>query len=444
MSENWANQTIDNKTEWNKRADFVGSSNSLGVQDNRFHLGDDKRFTFGYDSDFTIGYASSVDALEFRHSTSSLAGLSIMADGRLNLHPHANSSSLVKSSGALASITADQGNGLSSPYQLHISNGADWWKILNEGDVVPTADFSGNDNDTIAVPTVKAVKDFVNTSGVANSIAGATDTLIGTEQDNQMLFWDSTNSKWRNYTLSVSDGDISASNTSVGNGVQFDIQNDKVSFAKMQNIDTDKILGRSTAGNGDVEEIDCSSNGRSLLSAANMNVFDWKKFGGFSISQNFRYANNAKDVWYPVRNTVDTPIIDALNSNFDPDNSNYDLRTHELARCLFFVAPKAGTIEGLYYSYATEDNDITSMDVLVTKYDADTDTFGSLYYLSGALVIKDNNGPVSQYKFNQVNYIDLGHSFNAGDGFAAFVRTKATATAKPDANYSIVMTGSYT
>ena len=46
------------------------------------------------------------------------------------------------------------------------------------------------------------------------------------------------------------------------------IANDAVTFAKMQNIATDKLLGRSSAGSGDVEEITCTSAGRALLDDA--------------------------------------------------------------------------------------------------------------------------------------------------------------------------------
>jgi len=47
------------------------------------------------------------------------------------------------------------------------------------------------------------------------------------------------------------------------------IANDAVTYAKMQNVSaTDKVLGRSTAGSGDVEEIACTSAGRALLDDA--------------------------------------------------------------------------------------------------------------------------------------------------------------------------------
>lgn len=57
--------------------------------------------------------------------------------------------------------------------------------------------------------------------------------------------------------------------TSVADGAQT-IINDAVTYAKMQNVSaTDKVLGRVTAGAGDVEEIACTAAGRALLDDAN-------------------------------------------------------------------------------------------------------------------------------------------------------------------------------
>lgn len=48
------------------------------------------------------------------------------------------------------------------------------------------------------------------------------------------------------------------------------LPNDTVTYAKMQNVSaTDRVLGRSTAGAGDVEEIVCTAAGRALLDDAN-------------------------------------------------------------------------------------------------------------------------------------------------------------------------------
>jgi hypothetical protein len=49
-------------------------------------------------------------------------------------------------------------------------------------------------------------------------------------------------------------------------GATLTVANDAISYAKMQNVSaTDKLLGRSTAGSGDVEEIACTSAGRALI-----------------------------------------------------------------------------------------------------------------------------------------------------------------------------------
>ena len=57
-------------------------------------------------------------------------------------------------------------------------------------------------------------------------------------------------------------GDITVS----GSGATWTIDNDVITYAKLQNISaTDKLLGRSTAGSGDVEEITCTAAGRALI-----------------------------------------------------------------------------------------------------------------------------------------------------------------------------------
>ena len=57
-------------------------------------------------------------------------------------------------------------------------------------------------------------------------------------------------------------GDITVS----GTGATWTIDNDAVTYAKIQNVSaTDRLLGRSTAGAGDIEEIACTAFGRSLI-----------------------------------------------------------------------------------------------------------------------------------------------------------------------------------
>ena len=57
--------------------------------------------------------------------------------------------------------------------------------------------------------------------------------------------------------------------TAAQNSNVLTIANDAVTYAKMQNVSaTDRLLGRSTAGAGDVEEITCTAAGRALIDDA--------------------------------------------------------------------------------------------------------------------------------------------------------------------------------
>lgn len=67
----------------------------------------------------------------------------------------------------------------------------------------------------------------------------------------------------------VSDGDKGDITVS-SSGTVWAIDPDAVTYAKIQDVSaTDKLLGRSTAGAGDVEEITCTAAGRALLDDAN-------------------------------------------------------------------------------------------------------------------------------------------------------------------------------
>ena len=54
-----------------------------------------------------------------------------------------------------------------------------------------------------------------------------------------------------------------------GTGTTLTVDNDAITYAKIQNVSaTDKLLGRSTAGAGDIEEITCTAAGRALIDDA--------------------------------------------------------------------------------------------------------------------------------------------------------------------------------
>ena len=85
------------------------------------------------------------------------------------------------------------------------------------------------------------------------------------------LVWNSTTSEWEPQAQSggggISDGDKGDVTVS-GSGSTWTIDNDAVTFAKMQNVAADVLLGRATVGTGDVETITCTAAGRAILDDA--------------------------------------------------------------------------------------------------------------------------------------------------------------------------------
>ena len=70
-------------------------------------------------------------------------------------------------------------------------------------------------------------------------------------------------------TAKIADGSITTAKLADGAVVTADIANSAVTYAKIQNVSaTDRVLGRSTAGAGAVEEITCTAFARSMLDDA--------------------------------------------------------------------------------------------------------------------------------------------------------------------------------
>lgn len=89
------------------------------------------------------------------------------------------------------------------------------------------------------------------------------DQLFYTDGDGWRVM--DANGSSRQSSVSVADGDKGDITVS-SSGTVWTIDNDAVTYAKIQNVSaTDKLLGRSTAGAGDVEEIACTAAARSIL-----------------------------------------------------------------------------------------------------------------------------------------------------------------------------------
>lgn len=150
---------------------------------------------------------------------------------------------------------------------------------LIDGTDYPTIDAV---NDDIATAVSGVTKTSIglgnvdNTSDANKPVSSATQTALNAKQATLVS---GTNIKTINGSTvlgagdlvvsgSVSDGDKGDITVSAS-GATWTIDNDVVTYAKMQDVSaTDKLLGRSTAGAGDVEEIACTAAGRALLDDA--------------------------------------------------------------------------------------------------------------------------------------------------------------------------------
>lgn len=77
--------------------------------------------------------------------------------------------------------------------------------------------------------------------------------------------------QWSGYAWEIAASSVSLDASQITSGTldAARIANDSITYAKIQNVSaTDRLLGRSSAGSGDVEEITCTAFGRSLIGSA--------------------------------------------------------------------------------------------------------------------------------------------------------------------------------
>jgi Repeat of unknown function (DUF5907) len=152
----------------------------------------------------------------------------------------------------------------------------------------------------VTLPTCAGVP-----TGVPNSIVTGNAPVVFNTSANGLYLY---NSGWQligGGGLSDGDkGDITVSSS----GAVWTIDNDVVTYAKIQNVTTQRLLGRTTAGSGDTEEISLGTNlefSGTTLNATLTESLPWNKI------QNGAMLINQKATTYPISTSSSyVPVLD--------------------------------------------------------------------------------------------------------------------------------------
>jgi hypothetical protein len=197
--------------------------------------------------------ASSIDLDKLDQASTTKLGTTALADDAVTAAKLADDSSIVFDS-VTPSTNNFEGRGYvnSSTNHLQVWNGSAFVQVI-----APTAGI-----DDLSITTGKLAANAVTTAKVDASGLGA--AALATDSVITAKIQDLAVTTGKLAALSVTTAKIAA-----GAVDTTELAADAVTYAKIQNVSaTDKLLGRSTAGAGDVEEITCTAAGRALLDDA--------------------------------------------------------------------------------------------------------------------------------------------------------------------------------
>ena len=195
--------------------------------------------------------ASSIDIDKLDQASTTKLGTTALADDAVTAAKLANDSSIAVQTTAPASDNFEgRGYFNSSSGNLQVFDGAAYSQV-----VMPTAGIGD-----LQVTTGKLADGAVTTAKVtALGTAAYADSSVTTAK----IADDAITSD------KINDGAVIAAAIGAGAVTTAKLDTDAVTYDKIQNVSaTDRLLGRSTAGAGNVEEITCTSAGRALLDDA--------------------------------------------------------------------------------------------------------------------------------------------------------------------------------
>jgi hypothetical protein len=140
------------------------------------------------------------------------------------------------------------------------------------------------DENRLDASAIKNLPEFINNKangGGWRNLYQMHDVELSSPTDNQVLTYDSASNTWKNEnsaTGGISDGDKGDITVSAS-GATWTIDDGVVTFAKMQDIATNRILGRSTAGVGSIEAL-ADSDARTIMGLA---TSDSPQFAGIEL-----------------------------------------------------------------------------------------------------------------------------------------------------------------
>lgn len=249
-------ETISALTDGDKGDITVSSSGSVWTIDSGV-VGDTKLGTGINANKIADG---SVDNTEFQYLNGVTSAIQTQLDGKVDENSAITGATKTK-------ITYDAKGLVTAGADATTADIADSSnkRYVTDADLTKLSNLSGtNSGDQNLFSTIAV-------SGQSNVVADSTsDTLTLIAGTGVSITTNATNDEITitNTVSGLADGDKGDITVS-SSGATWTIDNDAVTYAKIQNVTaTDRLLGRSTAGAGDIEEITCTSFGRSLIDDA--------------------------------------------------------------------------------------------------------------------------------------------------------------------------------